>query len=286
MIFNNETRLAVLFGKPLKQSFSVRLQNMAYEDEQINMVYLTEEIEPQNLGLALAGLKVLNFAGCGVTKPYKVDVMQYLDKRDPLCETIGACNTVVNENGILSGYNTDAEGFYRSLSEEGSVNVPESTFFCFGAGGAGRAICAVLAYNGAKKIYISDYNEQAAESLCRELSEKLSPIFENVPYGCYSPIQNCDVVINASGVGMGHSIGQSPMPGELVLPGQLYFDACYNPEKTCFLLNAERHGARILNGLGMLLWQGIAQIELWTGRQIDPENMRQELLKLAASPTV
>lgn len=280
MRLNNETRLAVLFGKPLGQSLSVRLQNMAYEASGINMVYLAEELEAEALGPALAGLKYLNFAGCGVTKPYKVDVMQYLDFLEPLCEKIGACNTVVKREGKLIGYNTDADGFYHSLTEEGSVNVPESTFFCFGAGGAGRAICAALAHYGAKKIYVTDYYSVAAEELCREMNEKIAPVFEAAAHGDYSSIRQCDVIMNASGVGMGHSIGESPMPENLVSSGKLYFDACYNPEKTQFLLNAQKHGGRILNGLGMLVWQGVAQIELWTGQTIEFGNMRGELLEI------
>lgn len=280
MRFNNDTRLAVLLGKPLHQSFSVRLQNTAYESAGINMVYLAEEMEAEQLGTALAGLRQLNFAGCGVTKPYKVEIMQYLDELDPLCETIGACNTIVNQNGKLIGFNTDGEGFYRSLAEDGGVSVANSVFYFFGAGGAGRAMCAVLAHYGAQKIYITDYYDAAAQALCREFNEKLSPCFEPVPFGDYSKLPACDVVINASGVGMGHSIGQSPMPEELVHPRQLYYDACYNPEKTQFLLNAEKKGAPILNGLGMLVGQGAAQIELWTGHRISPDSMRRELLNL------
>lgn len=280
MRFNNDTRLAVLLGKPLHQSFSVRLQNTAYESAGINMVYLAEEMEAEQLGTALAGLRQLNFAGCGVTKPYKVEVMQYLDELDPLCETIGACNTIVNQSGKLIGFNTDGEGFYRSLTEDGGVSVSNSVFYFFGAGGAGRAMCAVLAHYGAQKIYITDYYDAAAQALCQEFNEKLSPCFEPVPFGDYSKLPACDVVINASGVGMGHSIGQSPMPDELVHPRQLYYDACYNPEKTQFLLNAEKKGAPILNGLGMLVGQGAAQIELWTGHRISPDSMRRELLNL------
>ena len=101
-----------------------------------------------------------------------------------------------------------------------------------------------------------------------------------VDHGDHSRVSECDVVINASGVGMGLSIGQSPMPEEFILPHPLYFDACYNPDKTQFLLNSEARGCRILNGLGMSLYQGVAQIELWTGREAPVEAMRQELMTI------
>ena len=96
----------------------------------------------------------------------------------------------------------------------------------------------------------------------------------------FSKLSECDVIMNTSGVGMGKSIGLSPLPKELIVPGKLYFDACYNPDKTQFLLDAEEKGCRILNGLGMSLYQGVAQIELWTGKAAPVEAMRQELLKI------
>lgn len=95
-------------------------------------------------------------------------------------------------------------------------------------------------------------------------------------------LEECNVVMNASGVGMGSTIGQSPMPEELIRPDQFYFDACYNPDKTQFLLNAEAKGCKVLNGLGMSLYQGAAQIELWTGKKAPVEAMREELLKILA----
>ena len=103
-----------------------------------------------------------------------------------------------------------------------------------------------------------------------------------VPKGDFSKIAACDVVLNASGIGMGAHIGESPMPEEYIQPSQLYFDACYNPDKTQFLLNAEAKGCRILNGLGMSLYQGAAQIELWTGGKAPVEAMRKELLDIIA----
>lgn len=280
MRLNNNTRLAVLLGKPLGQSLSVCLQNATYKAEGINMVYLAEEIEREDLEPVLDGLRRMNFAGCGVTKPYKVDVMAFLDEIDPLCEKIGACNTIVHCDGKLVGYNTDAEGFYRALTRDGNIEVEGGSFFCIGAGGAGRAICSALAHHGAKKIYITDRFADCAQKLADQLNETFAPIFQAVEYDQWEYAAVCRAVINASGVGMGHSIGQSPMPKEVMQANQLFFDACYNPEKTQFLLDAEEKGARILNGLGMLFYQGIAQIELWSGQEIPQEFMRQELLTL------
>jgi len=223
----------------------------------------------------------MNFAGFAVTKPNKVRVLRYLDELDPLCKKMGASNTVVKTaDGKLVGYNTDGIGFYTSLTEEGGVDVKNSTFFCFGAGGAGRAMCSVLAYYGAKKIYITDFFEPCAQALVDDINNNFAPIAEFVHHGDTSKVPECDVVMNASGVGMGKSIGQSPVAKEILKPNQFCFDACYNPAKTQFLLDAEAQGCKILNGLGMSLYQGAAQIELWTGSKAPVEAMRQELLKI------
>lgn len=184
---------------------------------------------------------------------------------------------VKTEDGRLVGYNTDGVGFYTSITKEGGVDVKGKTFFCFGAGGAGRAICSVLAYNGAGKIYVSDIFPAASQSLVEDINRNFAPIAQLVEHGDHSAIADCDVVINASGIGFGNTICQSPLPEEYILPHQLYFDAAYNPDKTQFLLNAEARGCRILNGLGMSLYQGTAQVELWTGMPAPVEAMRQEL---------
>ena len=272
------TKMITLLGTPLSQSFAARMQNAGYESAGINMIYFYTETDNEHLGDIVNGLRYMNFAGFAVTKPNKVAVLQYLDELDPLCEKMGSSNTVVKKDGKLIGYNTDGVGFYTSLVEEGGVKVDESVFFCFGAGGAGRAMCSILAYHGAKKIYITDFFESSAQSLVADINEKFAPVAEFVPKDDFSKLAACDVVLNASGVGM----GKSPMPIEYVQSTQLYFDACYNPDKTQFLLNAEAKGAKILNGLGMSLYQGAAQVELWTGKKPPVEAMRKELLTILA----
>lgn len=275
------TKMITLLGTPLSQSFAARMQNKAYEAAGLNMCYFYTELDNGHLGEVVNGLRYMNFAGFAVTKPNKVKVLQYLDELDPLCEKMGSSNTVVKTpEGRLVGYNTDGVGFYTSLTEEGGVKVNECVFFCFGGGGAGRAMCSILAYHGARKIYITDTFEECAKSLANDINDKFAPIAEYVPFGNFSKLAACDVVLNASGVGMGSTIGQSLLPKEYIKPSQFYFDACYNPSKTQFLLDAEEKGCQILNGLGMSLYQGAAQIELWTGKKAPVEIMRQELLKI------
>ena len=277
------TKMITLIGTPLGQSFAARMQNAGYEAAGLNMLYFYTEADNEHLGDIVNGLRYMNFAGFAVTKPNKVKVLEYLDELDPLCAKMGASNTVVRTpEGKLIGYNTDGIGFYTSLTEEGGIDVEQSVFFCIGGGGAGRAICSVLAYKGARKIYITDAYEPCAKSLAEDINTHFAQVAEYVPYGDYSKLAACNVVINASGVGMGKSIGQSPLPKEYIQSSQFYFDACYNPDKTQFLLDAEEKGCKILNGLGMSLYQGVAQVELWTGKPAPVEAMRQELLNILA----
>ena len=276
------TKLITLIGTPLSQSFAARMQNAAYEAAGLNMLYFYTEADKEHLGDIVGGIRHMpSFAGFAVTKPNKVRVLRYLDELDPLCQKMGASNTVVKtEDGKLVGYNTDGVGFYTSLTEEGGVKAEGNTFFCFGGGGAGRAMCSVLAYYGAKKIYVTDFFEPCATSLVDDINRNFAPIAEKVPHGDYSKLEECDIIMNASGIGMGKTIGETPMPPEYIRPGQFFFDACYNPDKTQFLLNAEAAGCKILNGLGMSLYQGVAQIELWTGKKAPVERMHQELLDI------
>lgn len=277
------TKMITLIGTPLSQSFAARMQNAGYAAAGMNMLYFYTEADKEHLGEIVAGIRHMNFAGFAVTKPNKVEVLRYLDELDPLCEKMGASNTVVKTpEGKLVGYNTDGVGFYTSITEEGGVRVDQSVFFCFGAGGAGRAMCSVLAYHGARKIYITDAYEPCAQSLVEDINKNFAPVAEFVPHGDMSKLAACDVVLNASGIGMGKTMGQTPMPEEYIQPSQFYFDACYNPERTQFLMNAEAKGCKVLNGLGMSLYQGAAQIELWTGEKAPVDAMRKELLAILA----
>ncbi len=283
MTVDINTKMITLLGTPLSQSFAARMQNRGYEAADLNMLYFYTEVDNEHLQDVVNGLRYMNFAGFAVTKPNKVKVLEYLDELDPLCKKMGSSNTVVKtEDGKLIGYNTDGIGFYKSLTEEENFDVKDKVFFCIGSGGAGRAITSVLAYYGAKKIYIMDIIEESGKELVSDINENFAPIAEFVTYGDFEKVHEAQMVINASGVGMGNSIGTTPMPKEYICADQLYFDACYNPAKTQFLLNAEEKGCRIMNGLAMSLYQGAAQIELWTGKKAPVDAMRQELLDILA----
>lgn len=285
MPVNINTKMVTLLGKPLSQSYAARMQNAAYRAAGINMLYFYTEVENDHLSDVINGIRHMNFAGFAVTKPNKVEVMKYVDEVDPLCEKMNASNTVVLKDGKLKAYNTDGIGFFRSLQEEApEIDVKDSVFFCLGAGGAARAICSVLAYNGAKKIYIASRTISKVKELVGDINEKFAPVAEVVDMQdtdlMKEKVAASDVIMNNTGLGMPVSIDKTPIPKEYLRPGQLCFDAVYNPSKTRFLIEAEEVGCKVMNGLGMSLYQGAAQIELWSGMEAPIEAMRQELLDI------
>lgn len=157
MDVNLETKMIALFGKPLGFSFAARMQNATYRAMGLNMLYFYSEVENDHLPDVLSAIRYMNFAGCAVTKPNKVKVLEYLDELDELCAKMGSSNTVVKTPaGKLKGYNTDGIGFIISLQEDTKIDIKKTAFFSMGAGGVGRAICSAVAYYGAKKIYVAD----------------------------------------------------------------------------------------------------------------------------------
>lgn len=276
------TKMVTLFGKPLGFSFAARMQNSAYRAIGLNMLYFYSEVENDHLPDVLNAVRYMNFAGCAVTKPNKIEVLKYLDELDDLCAKMGASNTVVKTaDGRLKGYNTDGVGFILSLKEETDVDLAASTFFSIGAGGAGRAICCALAHYGARKIFVSARRPENARALVQEINEKFSPVAHFIDSGdlqsYYAGIAESDVVMNNTGLGMFPKVDATPIPKETLHPRQLCFDATYNPEKTLFLREAEEVGCRILNGLGMSVHQGAAQIKLWSGKDAPVDVMKAEV---------
>ena len=237
MPVNINTRMIALLGKPLSQSYAARMQNAAYRAAGIDMVYFYSEVENDHLPDVVNGLRYMSFAGFAVTKPNKVEIMKYVDEKDPLCEKMNASNTVVKlPDGRLKAYNTDGIGFYRSLREElPDLEVADSTFFCLGAGGAGRAICCVLAYNKANKIYIANRTLSKAQALVDEINEKFAPVAELIDMedleAMKAKVAESDFIMNNTGLGMISSPDATPVPKEYLHSGQVCFDATYNPAK-------------------------------------------------------
>ena len=281
------SRLIALIGTPLGQSFAARMQNSAYQAAGFNMVYCYCEADSTHLKEIIDGIRYMpTFLGCAVTKPNKVEVMQYLDDLDPLCKKIGSSNTVVKtESGKLIGYNTDGYGALRDIKEHGCV-IKDKVMFSFGSGGTGRSVCLELANEGAKKIYISSRSE-----MCETLANEINSFYPGVCFpirsadeaGIAKALDETDIILNLSGLGMRGKEEYTCVDKKFLKPSHVCFDATYNPAITRFLKEAEEVGCKTINGLGMTLYQGLRQIQLWTGGKAVPlDVMRQTLETIMA----
>lgn len=263
-----DTKLVGLLGYPLKQTFSPQMHNETFEKLSLDYFYFPIEVGNDKLDAVVTGIRNMNFAGFNVTKPNKIEIMKYLDEVDELAEKIGSVNTVTIKDGKLKGYNTDGEGFIRSLLGETNMDLSKNTFFIFGAGGASRAVSSTLAFKGAKKIYIVDKVNEASLSLVHDINSNISECaefvtFDEVLFPQY--IADCNVLVNATGVGMYPYLERTPVNKEYLRKELFVVDLTYNPSKTQFLLNAEEQGCKTMNGIGMVINQGAIAFSLWTG---------------------
>ena len=267
-IVDVNTKLVGLLGDPLGHSFSPAMHNKAFKTLGLNYFYLPIEVTAEDLPTVAAGIARMNFAGYNITIPHKIRIMDCLDAIDPLAQAIGAVNTVVIESGRTTGYNTDGEGFVQSLEADAGIAVEERRHFIMGCGGAARAIAMTLAFKGAPKIYLCNRTEQKAHDLAAEINAKVSPCCEVVPRDPIriAPIvQQVDVIINTTSIGMHPEEEGIPIEEDLIPEGLIVNDIVYNPARTKLLRTAEAKGCQIVPGLGMLVYQGAEGFRKWTG---------------------
>ena len=276
------TKLITLLGTPLTQSFAPRMQNEAYAALGFDAHYFIMECDNKCVGNNIELIKRDPlFIGFAVTKPNKEFAVQFMDEMDDLAEKMGTINTVVRQpNGNLKGYNTDGYGATHSLELEG-VNFADSTFFVWGAGGTGKSVCFAMAQLGAKKMFISSRSEKC-EVLASELNQKFGrevavAVRQNDEEAVLAAVAESDVLMNLAGVGMRGDEDRTVIDEKYIKPEHICFDATYNPLRTRFLAEAEAKGCKVINGLGMSVYQGARQIELWTGKEAPVEQMFQTL---------
>lgn len=265
------TKLVLLLGNPLGHSISPAMHNRVFEKLGLDYCYMPVEVSPENLATVFAGLTRMNVAGFNVTIPHKIGIMEYLDELDPVAETIGAVNTICIKDGKTKGYNTDGEGFLRSLEEEAGISVPGKRFFLLGGGGAVRAIAMTLAFRGAEKIFICNRTEAKARELATEINDRIrhcAEAVEQVFDRQAEALGRCDILVNGTSIGMHPHADELPIDASLLTEHLVVADIVYNPLMTRLLRTAEARGCTIARGLGMLIYQGAAGFKLWTG--IDP----------------
>ncbi len=271
MIINGKTLLYGILGNPVTHSLSPAMHNAALAASEINGVYLP--FPAPDIEAAVTGIRGLGVQGASVTIPHKESVMDLLDEIDPVARRIGAVNTIRREDKKLIGLNTDWLGATRALEEEIDLNGAEAVIL--GAGGSARAIGFGLLERGAKFVLCS-----RTESRGRSLAEELG-----CPWISLVETENLsgDILINATSVGMQPHIAKSPVPEQVLSRFQVVMDIVYAPLKTRLLQEAEGAGCKVVNGLEMLLYQGVAQFEIWTGKTAPVDVMRRALAEALAS---
>lgn len=263
-----KTRVLGLIGYPVEHSLSPAMINAAVDKLQLNMVYVPLATDPAELPAAIAGIRAMGMAGVNVTIPHKEAVIPCLDSISNEARIIGAVNTIVNQNGVLTGHNTDGKGFLMALAEAG-FRIEGKRVVVLGAGGAARAVAVTCALGGAAEVIILNRTltkARAIVSYIRHTTGVKSVAFEPDAGEVREMFTGVDLVVNATPVGMWPDVDRMPPidPG-LFHPGLCACDLIYNPVRTRFLMEAERIGCRVVPGLGMLVYQGALAFQMWTG---------------------
>jgi shikimate dehydrogenase len=282
MNISGKTKVIALIGYPIEHTMSPAMHNAAFREMGIDCVYVAFGVKSEGLEKAIAGLRGLNMPGMNVTIPHKVNVIPLLDRLDPLAEKIGAVNTIVNDNGTLTGYNTDATGFLQPLLENG-FNPDGKNIVVVGAGGAARAVTYSLADKGAGLAIVNraeeiDWAEKLAEQLSGDFGREVKAL-ELTKENLAGALEKADMLVNATLLGMIPDAGTTAVPAELIRPGMIVYDVVYNPLKTRLIQEAEAAGAVTYSGIDMLVWQGVMASEKWTGKKPPFDLMKAEAVK-------
>ncbi|MFA5881410.1 MAG: shikimate dehydrogenase [Eubacteriales bacterium] len=266
---SGKTKVVGIFGCPVEHSFSPAMHNNAFNHLGLDYVYVPFLVKPENLAAAVAGIRAQNLAGVNVTIPHKGAVIDFLDELAPEAKLIGAVNTIVNREGVLKGYNTDAPGFIKSLEHGTGLSPRGKKILLVGAGGAARAISIQLALAGASEIIFATPIPQEVESLRPAITGSTNTTVGEIPWNendISGALGGTDILINATPLGMYPNIADMPPVRLAALrKDALVCDLIYNPAETILLRKARECGLATLNGMGMLLYQGAIAFELWTG---------------------
>jgi shikimate dehydrogenase len=270
------TGVVGLIGHPVGHSKSPEMMNRAFRARGLPFVYLAFDVSPQELETAVRGMQALGFRGWNVTIPHKVAILEYLDEVEETAREIGAVNTVVSRDGRLIGYNTDSEGYLRSLVDETGLELAGQRVLILGAGGAARAVAHALAVAGVESITIANRTREKAERLAASLGRKVDARALSLAEVARVAGETT-LLVQTTSVGMYPETEAIPIDPSLLHEGMTVSDLIYRPRKTLLLREAEARGARVHGGLGMLLHQAALAFEKWMGRAAPVDVMRDAL---------
>ncbi|GAB6929515.1 shikimate dehydrogenase [Paenibacillus sp. JCM 10914] len=266
-----------VIGDPIAHSKSPAMHLAALAALGIQGTYVPLHIRPAGLDDAIQAMRALGFRGMNVTIPHKVEVMKYLDEIDAAALRIGAVNTIVNDNGKLTGYNTDGIGYVRSLKDEACPELQGKHIVVLGAGGAARGIIDALIEESPDRISIVNRTRDKAGALAEEWISR----GDLRGYGeeeAEAVLQHAEIIINTTSVGMHPQIGAIPIPAAHIPQGIVVSDLIYNPLQTELLRQSELRQCIVHGGLGMFVNQGAYALEYWTGVAAPLQVMRAAVL--------
>lgn len=279
---NFKQELTACFGQPVAENPTQVMMEAAFRHHGLDWRYLTIEVAPRDLAAAVVGARAMGFRGFNCTIPHKVAVIEHLDGLGESASVMGAVNCVVRRGDQLIGENTDGKGFVKSLKE--LVDPTGRRVLIFGAGGAARAISVEVALAGAAHITIVNRSQQRGEELVALLAEKVPAEAAFVPWsGPLAIPEGTDIVINATSIGLFPDVdARLELDVESLRPGMVVADVIPNPPRTRLVQDAEQRGCRVIDGLGMLVNQGVIGVEYWSGITPDPTVMRRALEEVFA----
>ena len=284
---SGHTGLMGLFGSPVGHSGSPAMYNYSFEKLGLDYAYVAFDIKEDKVKDAIAAMKTFNMRGCNVTMPDKVEAAKYMDELSPAAQIIGAVNTIVNDNGKLTGHITDGEGFVHNLRDHG-IEIKGKKITVAGGGGAATAIQVQCALDGAKSITIFNPRDPFFER-AQKMVEKIKAKVPECQVELYDldakdtmreKIDAADILVN------GTLLGMKPKEDTTVISDTTMFheglvvaDVVYNPEETRFLREAKEHGCITVPGKGMLLWQGVASFKLFTGKDMPVDEVKERFFQ-------
>jgi shikimate dehydrogenase len=279
------TRVVGVFGSPVRHSCSPQMHNAAFAELGLDFIYVPFEVAPEQLRAAVNAVRALDMPGVNVTIPHKGGVAELVDELDESAALLAAVNTICACDGRLIGYNTDAEGFARSLEEAGE-SLEGADVAIIGAGGGARAVAWAATTRAARSIVLIGRTPPKAAAVAdlvnraagRQIAKAVS-----LATDAERSIRGRDIIIDTTSVGMHPHVDVPPViEPTWISAGQLVVDIVYNPADTVLLEAARQRGARTVSGLGMLVHQGAIAFEMWTGARAPVETMRQALVEALA----
>ncbi|HTY74597.1 MAG TPA: shikimate dehydrogenase [Candidatus Nanoarchaeia archaeon] len=279
MTISGKTQLYAVIGDPIEHTLSPAIQNAAFQALNIDALFVAFKVATTQVEHAIQGMRSLGIRGLNVTMPNKNTVIPYLDEIDETAKLLDSVNTIQNENGKLRGFSTDGAGIHRAL-EENKVNLSEKKLVLLGAGGAARAIALALAREAKELVILSrtpEKNNELAEILTKKFQTKVTTATLSQT-NITQNLNDADVLINATSAGMHPNEKQTLVEPAWFKPNLTVMDIIYNPLETRLTKDAKAAGARVISGVEMLIHQGAASFEIWTGKAAPIEVMRKAAL--------